>query len=185
MISINKKYKYRLINVLTNIDLIDNETKDLILNHSYFEKVENDDNVYYVIQDKDDSINAIITMGNALQAESEGLGYFRYTKNNERIFVFTRTYPDNYLNCGIYDYVDNKSLFSPTVNYKILKEMASNELEKPYTGVLVKNNIVYLISSKTVYSNEVLLNSGFQHEDYLYWEFYNEPRILYKYIVRN
>lgn len=185
MIKENKKYLYRLINILTPINLIDDETANLIKNHSYLERVENDPSIYYVIQDKDDSINAVISIASANLAVENNLGYFRNTKRGETIFVFTKTYPDNYLNCGIYDYISNKTLFSPDVDFSLLKYLAAKEKQKPYSGLYIKENNIYLISSTLVYSDEIIPESGFQHDNYYYWEFYNEPGVLYKYIKRN
>jgi uncharacterized protein YjiK len=184
MIKEIERNKFRLISLTTDFETLDQETLGLIANHSYFDYVENDYNLYAVIMDFDDTMKSIITLDDAKLANQANLGYFRYTKSNELIFVFTKTYPNNYLNCGILDLIKNKELFSANETYFTLLEKSKLETVPEFEGILKDDfGKSFLISSKEVFSNNVPKNSGYQISNF--WIFHSEPLIAYKYKNRN
>jgi hypothetical protein len=182
MITSANKHLYKFHEI--NVDLVSLSEYDynLVINHSYFEILEG--RIIIVVMEYNDEMSGVIGIKDANKLASEGYGYFKKNILNEEMFVFTKTYPRNYINFALYEYIANKDIFSITITYDELKDLALNEKPKVYAGLYYEDNFIYLVKNQVVFSDRISPLSGKPFADYTFWGFNSEPGILYKYTKR-
>lgn len=182
MIKQEDKFNYTLIPISASTNQFTESELTDIVNNSYLDKIENEQLGYFVKKDSSNIIKGIITLADAQQAYEAGYGFFRYTKNEERIFVYTRTGASVYINFAIWDYISDKEYFPVSFSYNDLFAIKIKEQE--FDDVFIDNlQRYYLVSTKPVYSSFVDETMGNFFMNYNYIEFYSEPGVVHKYII--